>query len=136
MKRKLNRDQKTRDKVIWGDVEPSYTGGICNFKVLTSDQLERLIEENFINLFERQNNSPSVEQFREFLKKHPDMVAHGYAVGLEREDYRVTIEGVCFAGKQAASQQLMEDFEELCLGDKFGSGPDSMNIESLYCWWD
>ena len=136
MKRKLNRDQKTRDKVIWGDVEVSYTGGICNFKILTLEQLEGLIEGNFINLFERQNNSPSVEQFREFLKKHPDMVAHGYAVGLEREDYRVTIEGVCFAGKQAASQQLMEDFEELCLGDKYGCGPDSMNIESLYCWWD
>jgi len=48
-----------------------------SFYGLSVGVLEILIAEGFIDLDENQNNSPTTEEFLEFMKKYPDVKAHG-----------------------------------------------------------
>jgi hypothetical protein len=129
----LNKDQRLRDTIIWGDYSPDdYGGGIRRFSFMKLDQLEKLISNNFIELDQRQNWSPSTKEFYDFLKKNPQFTAHGYAVELKRNDYRVTIEGLeC---RVLCDEETIKSFKILC------RNADSKSIDLkkplLYSWWD
>ena len=127
----MNRDQKRRDEIL----EPyfrdgDYRGGIRSFRALTLQVLEELIAADFISLDEAQNNSPTVFELANFMRQHPGMTAHGYAVAATRDDYRATLEGLEFNG--AVSRELERAFVR-----EFHHA-DELTVEDncLHAWWD
>jgi len=131
--RTLNKDYETRNEIIFGDKDTdskTWLGGTRRFESLNLEQLQDLIQNNFIDLEECQNYSPSVSDFLDFMKKYPAVKAHGYAVSHTRDDYRVSLEGLAFAGE--VNNQMLLDFIHLCRqADEFHASEDE-----LYAWWD
>src|SRR5574340_423244 len=85
----LNKDQQTRD-IILGIEHQKAFGGVTHFVGLSLEKLEELIKGNFLRLDEKQNSAPTIQQFYEFMKRYPQIKAHGYAVDKQRGDYRVS----------------------------------------------
>lgn len=126
----LNKDQETRDKILGLLPGSYYAGGTERVRQITLVQLEELIKNNFISLDDQQNSAPTVNEFYEFMKDHPEFTAHGYAVDKRRDDYRVSIEGIQFYGPSGMTAML--DFIKLCrYADEFVCTP-----HKLYAWWD
>jgi len=131
MRTDLNQDWKKRDKILWFNSDQGIEEGydIYHFSGVTLETLEKLVNENFMDVEERQNSSPSVKEFMEFMKDHPDkFTAHGYAISHKRQDYRVSIEGIQQTGKMTYKE--MADFAE------FAHGADEFKVKIGYCWWD
>ena len=125
----LNKNIKGRDAKLFGAYEPNeYMGGIRYYKGLTVDDLEWLLENNYIEPNEAQNNAPSVQEFYGWMQLHPSFKAHGYAVDIKRDDYRISIEGVNKGG--SLSPEEVVDFVDMF---RFA---DDMDIEHGYCWYD
>ena len=126
----MNKNYKLRDQIIFGKNIPEYND-ICHFNQLSLQQLLQLIELNFIELDEYQNNSPTTEEILEFLGKYPKYTAHGYVVTITRNDYRTTLEGV-EKNSYFESKQEKKDFYKLF------SQADELIIEDnqIYCWYD
>ena len=131
VQRALGLGMEARDSIIEESnfEESGYYGGIRHFKNLTLAQLTELIELEFCNPTGRQNNSPTAGQFCKFMKKFPFLCAHGYVVHREREDYRMTIEGLHFEGKVSRGQ--VAAFRKFC------TGADDLSTSKgiLYSWW-
>lgn len=129
----FNKDYESRNEIIFGDKDTdskSWLGGTRRFESLSLKQLNALIQNDFIDLEDCQNYSPSVGDFLDFMKKYPAVVAHGYAVSHKRDDYRVSLEGVSFGGK--VTMKMLLDFVYLCRhADEFHASE-----EELYAWWD
>ena len=126
----MNKNYQLRDKIIFGENIPKYID-ICHFNNLNLKQLEQLINYNFIELDEYQNNSPTTQEIYDFMKKYPDYIAHGYVVTINRNDYRTTLEGIEKYNKFMSLQEE-RDFYELF------SQADDLVIEDfyIYCWYD
>lgn len=133
MEFKYNKDWETRDKLIFGETDKSkYMGGCRSFSGLDYRTLCALLEEKFIDPQEAQNNSPTTEEIMSFMKAYPDFTAHGYVVSIDRDDYRITIEGVDgrdYAHSNAPKELLRDFFDLFRYADEF-------DIRNLYCWYD
>jgi hypothetical protein len=130
--KELNKDHKLRDEIIFSKYQnfSDYQGGCKNF-IITLEQLEELVENNFIDLDSYQNYSPTAKQILNFMRKYPEYKALGYAISVEREDYRVTLEGV---EKMSGAESLteMQDFVNL-----FRSADDFIvSDDQMFAWFD
>lgn len=132
---KLNRNQTSRDLIIFEGAKIKYVGGIARYEGILTAHIESLFMNNFIDGNESQNDSPSVNEFYEFMKKwlpHP-IEAHGYVVESNRSDYRVSIEGLRLLSCRNNLPLLMvKEFKEMF------QHADSLQAsqKSLYCWFD
>ena len=132
IEKKLNRlnkiDYHARDIILRVENQ-KYIGGLVSFINLDLERLEELIKNKFVKLDSRQNNSPTVQEFYEFMKKYPHTKAHGYAKS--DEDGRVAIEGLHYTSPRI-SKDLQLDFMKLC------RSADSLTCtdKKLYSWWD
>jgi len=126
-----NKNEKARDMLIFGEYnKDKYSGGIRPYDALTVEQLKDLHESGFLDLETAQNYSPSIGEFIEFMENHDNFVAHGYVVSVERDDYRVSVEGIKKEGD--ISEQDIIDFATFArYADDF-----ICDKEKLYCWWD
>lgn len=131
-----NLDYQTRDNIIFGqqiDWEEE-CGGANFFYELTLDKLHCLIEQNFADITQKHNEVPSISEFFTFAEtqaaKGYIFTFEGYAISPERDDYRISIDGIIFNGDY--SNQLLADFGE------FVGVPDELSIEPNYlrAWWD
>lgn len=129
----LNPNYEERDAIL----DPYYVGneigGTQRFEKLPLNVLEQLIEQNFIDLDEYQNASPSVREFHEFLQQYPQLTVHGYSVCPTRSDYRVSIEGLSWGSvDEECSKDLQRDFVLFCrTADEL-----TVNDHVLFSWWD
>jgi len=102
---KYNEDVKLRDSILhWNerldkaykehckDYEKNYE--IRYFDQLDADTLQQLIDLKFADPKEKQEDAPTIANFLKWLRDNPDYKAHGYVVSINRDDYRVSIEGV------------------------------------------
>lgn len=127
----FNKDDKRRCEIMGISNTHGYRlGGIFHFGNLTLEQLDKLLEEKFIDPKEAQNNSPTVDDFRFYMKRFSGATAHGYIISPERDDYRVSIEGIECEGDFDVETQI--DFyktfrfaDELICNDNY-----------MYCWFD
>jgi hypothetical protein len=133
----FNRDWQRRDAILQpftrtdGPFAGFDTGGdIFFFQGVRAEAVAQLLAEGYLDPDERQNDSPSASEFFAFMQRHPEVLAHGYATSIEREDYRVTIEGVSYRGP--VSEQLRREVVQL-----FGSA-DECRVEpnGMYVWYD
>ena len=77
------------------------------------------------------NDCPGVDaMFLPFLRRNPEFTAHGYAVDWNREDARISLEGV--QRLAPFSKKEMADFIQTF------NGADEIDAseEYLYCWYD
>lgn len=111
---------------------PAKKYDIVYFEGLTYENAIALIDEGFLDENDSQNESPTAREFVDFMAKHKEITAHGYAVTPDRSDCRVTIGGLesNYAGN--AEVTTVVDFVNLC---KYA---DDLTITptSLYCWYD
>lgn len=127
----LNRDVRMRDKLIFGEYnEYRYCGGVRHFEKLSLSTLEKLVANNFIDLDDAQNDCPSVKAILGFMRTYSDYTAHGYAVSVEREDYRVSLEGVA-KNREADTIEELKGFVNM-----FRFADDFCTDGEMYCWFD
>ena len=127
----LNRDIEKRDEIIFGKYEPkSYQGGMCRFENLSLEKLKQLVDLNFIRLEERQNDSPSVREFIEFMEKYSGYTVMGYTISGDRRDYCVSLEGIEKDNYVDSGEEISE-FINL-----FGGADDFDTYHGMYAWFD
>ena len=127
----LNKDIETRDKLIWGKYRPrKYNfGGVIPYQGMNVRTLRKLLEQNFADPEERQNNAPTIGEIYNFMKSYPSYTCHGYAVSADRDDYRVSIEGV----EKGDKTDSVEEFQSYM---KLFGNADEINFNTMYCWFN
>lgn len=103
-----------------------WSGGIKHYENLDYDTLKYLIEKGYANKDDCQNSCPSIGTIFEVMERNPGLTAHGYFVERERDDDRISIEGVdgpC--SKEDA--KIFEDADDYIYDYEDGE---------LYCWYD
>ena len=133
----LNGDYITRDNMIFGEYdEDEYTGGIRHF-TCEPDLIHELLDNNFVDPEDCQNYSPYISEFLEVADRIPDchVAFECYSVSPERDDYRISIEGI-----HVVIPDTDYDAIELCV-ESF-NGADTFNFHHegdsffLHAWWD
>ena len=128
----LNKDIETRDMLIFGSYEQEkYTGGIRRFEGLSAQTLGLLLKLGFTDPGDSQNGAPAASEMHAFLCKYPDYTAHGYAVGIDRSDYRVSIEGVVKDHGYDSDRERMDFVRRFRDADELEAGRTRM-----FCWYD
>ena len=126
---KLTPDQVKQRNVILGwdaDLNPDH-GTITNLRL---DTLEALVKAGFLDPEDAQNASPTADEFMGFMEQYPAITAHGYVIGADREDARVTIEGIA-CDAEAVTADMRDAFIE------FARSADEFQYKTdLYAWWD
>lgn len=74
-----NLEYETRDKLLKLEVDwKDKMNRVIKFEPFRVDILESLISQKFINPQDRQNNSPTVNEMLEFMRKYPIVFVYGY----------------------------------------------------------
>jgi len=115
-----------RDKLMHLSTRADYV----HFDCLGLSTCDALIAAGLMDPEQTQNESPTVSEFVDFMRKHPGALAHGYTIGGGRDDARVSIEGLT-VGRQHVNSGLLTDFvNSFRHADEFSIDP------GLRCWWD
>jgi len=123
----FNKDWKLRDSMLewnprlekWITDKEHYD--VRHFVNLDANTLEKMIELGFADPGERQNESPTIGEFLAWLKENPSYKAHGYVVCVDRNDYRLSIEGVDGHSKDLEEiQRFREMFQDADEFDIYG----------------
>lgn len=131
----LNGDYVTRDRLLFGEYSPNYYfGGIRKYRC-SPGMIKKLLEMNFVNPKETQNESPSVEEFLDYLEDVPEVTFNGYVVSPERSDYRVSIEGFDVEIPDTEVDRMCELVKMFRDADEFNLIHDA-NTFFLHAWWD
>ena len=130
----LNKQKvNDRDMILFNELydEQKYSmGGIRKIESILFEDYVDLLRVGAIDPYDRQNDAPCADEIMKFVWAHPNFYAFGYAVSPQRDDYRVSIEGV--ACTEEYSLQDVWDFFEVF------PYPDELTIQKglLRCWYD
>ena len=107
--------------------------GISKFKDLPLDVIKQLIEKGYLDPDDYQNCSPTVSSIVKFVEEHDpaNWRFHGYVVSAERDDTRVSIEGINSL-KPLGKDDLIDFLQEFRYADEL----DAERNETVYCWYD
>ena len=132
---KLNGDAIRRGELL-DEAMPGIEvhGGVRYFTGMRPKTLRTLLEEGFADGAERQNAAPPIAELLGYMESHPEVSAIGYAVDPERDDYRVSIEGLVLAFPYSDEQE--ESFREFCDSADELFLTDSVVGHGLRAWWD
>jgi hypothetical protein len=123
-----NKDQARRDEILEQFWTSDWFGGIRRFERLPIAVVLVLGNEGFLDPEDRQNDAPSLGEITKFMALYPEFTAHGYAVTKDRQDYRVTFEGVQGTPRSAEAVQV---FTEM-----FRFADDFVLGNECYAWFD
>jgi len=130
----MNKDDKRRHEILglrFEEPQKDKQGyDIRPIENVTLQQLQTLKEEDFLDLEECQNDSPSVGAIIDFIEEHPNFKAHGYIVTPVRSDYRVGLEGVI-----CSSPLTMQDIVDCTKTFRYADGLD-VDEEGAWVWYD
>ena len=139
----LNIDFKRREEIIFARsiIWDNDLGGCEFFEDLTLDKLAQLLESGFAEPQQTQNNSPTIQEFYEFGQKSQNLGYEpffiGYVVSPDREDYRISIEGIQLSLQvETIDSRICADF--ISAFERFAQTADETDIglKLLYAWWD
>lgn len=118
-------------------------GGIRRYEYLSPELLEKLVEEGYADPEERQNDSPTIQEWLDFIEENPALLNkisfHGYIVHKDRTDRRISIEGI------QSSYILESVMNDVTLTEKeieaikfFCNSADELSITSnkVWVWYD
>lgn len=125
----LNRDVKTRDRIVFGkEIDPkSYS--TKNFDNLPLQNLKQLFKAHFIEPEDQYNDSPTAKEILDFITENPNFTANGYVVSIDRSDYRTTLTGVNHNSIPLTTPELINFSNEFHNADEFDAGKG-------YAWYD
>lgn len=128
---KYNKDYHLRDSIV--GIEFDWTNkqnDIAYFANLDVRTLEKLITNDFIDPNDAQNEAPDVRDIFKFMSNYPQVLASGYLVGPNRDDYRISIDGLKVPNKYV-SAEVKSQFLKFC------SNADELDKDhDLMSWWD
>jgi hypothetical protein len=112
-----------------GDMLYGWSGGTRHIQKVPVEVIELLIRKGYLKRDENQNQSPTTDEFLRFMKqwRRYKVLAHGYEVSKERNDCRVTIEGL-----ETDMRPGDELFDAAWL--EFNHSADENGF--YYSWWD
>lgn len=122
------KQDKERLELV-GVNEKNFFGGCASFSGLTYTTLKKLVDKGYADPEDNVNGSTTLGEYLEFLKTHPRFRVHGYIVSNEREDRRVTIEGL------AGGNVTQDDLYDFIALERHA---DEFEATLSYCrsWWD
>lgn len=124
---------RTYGMVKTQEEKEKWSGGLRYFKNMPIEVVEQLMKKKFLNPKDRQNVSPTAQEMLDFMKKMKklgfDVRAHGYEISADRDDTRVTIEGV-----MTADEDVIHDSKFRKEWVKFNAEADELNFKRS--WWD
>lgn len=127
----FNKNYETREQIIFGEEydKKKYPGGCRNFENMSVETLQRLVDEKFADPEDQQNCAPTIEELLEYGKAHKNTVFGGYAISVDRDDYRISIDTI---NQTFGSREDLAAFSDsFCEADEF-----SVTTKSGYAWWD
>ena len=122
----MNTDVKRRDEIIFGNYDESryMLGGCVRFDA-PAEKIKQLANEGFIDPQENQNASPTTEEFINAVSGYEDWVEfEAYAISPDRDDYRITIEGVNVWIPSENREEMCRFVEEFHNADEFSLNTD------------
>lgn len=125
-----------REQLIFGqdyDPETYAPGGIRQFGNLSCQKAKELMERGYLSQEDQQNYAPTAKEFVDFMDAHdPDnWTLRGYSVSPEREDVRVTIEGIESVGP-LTDHDMVDFLRTFRIADKLIADDE----KPVYCWYD
>lgn len=137
----MNKNQTQRDSILFENSVVPYGNGIARFQSANLKKIEELISLDFLSPTERQNKSPTTQEFikiaKEITKKYPKLAKqiyfHGYVLDKTREDYKTTLEGM---GIERGAQDITPELKIL-LKTQFRDA-DAIQFDNgeFFCWYD
>lgn len=127
----MNRNIRKRDEIIFGNYDPdAYGGGVRQFEDMSYDTLKQLIDEGFVDVEDKQNYAPTIQEMMKFAEKYgKNYLFDGYVVSDKRDDYRVSIDGFKRNGEFETFAER-NDFAGFC------SEADELDLDYAYAYWD
>lgn len=122
------KQDNERYKLLNANKEDGF-GDCTRFDFANVETLKTLIQKGYLDPHEAFNDSPCVFEFIEFMEKYPEFKAYGYIVDNERDDRRISIEGVRGYPQSAEAAEAFEDMFHRA--DEFNTSEDE-----FYCWYD
>lgn len=122
------------EKFVFKTLGVEKTGNLTRVESVAFDVILKLIKSLDLKLDERQNNSPSTEEFIEWVNEneaYDDISFEIYVVDNSREDSRITIEAIVLGDESsnAVAEAFINSFHH---ADEFNF---SFNGFSR-AWWD
>ena len=140
----MNKDYVMRDEIIFGSYDKEkYLGGIRRTTVPYS-VMRTLFKLGFVDANESQNNSPTTQEFLELAsrvcgKRNDDETSiefEIYTVSPNRDDYRITIEGMDVKIAAKNVHEVIECLNVAKLANVFDvSDLDGRHLY-IHAWWD
>lgn len=126
---KYTEEQDRERKKLCGVDDKNFFGGCASFNGINAKTLQMLVDKGYADLEDNTNGSTTLGEYLDFMKKHKRFKAHGYIVSNDRDDRRITIEGL-EANRVTITE--MVDFTDL---DRMA---DEFRATQLHCWswWD
>lgn len=130
-------DKEEREQIVFNrhyDPKVYERGyGISKFKDLPLNVIKRLIEKGYLDPNDYQNSSLTVSSIVKFVEEHDpaNWRFHGYVVSAERNDTRVSIEGINSL-KPLSKDDLIDFLQEFRYADEL----DAERDETVFCWYD
>lgn len=103
----------------------------AHFSGMTAATGRKLINEGFADPEDAQNSCPTFEEIVEFCENHPGFIIHGYTIGDDRRDARVTAEGV--EGTAKDLDEMLDFIEAFRYADDLSFSKETL---SCHCWYD
>jgi len=119
-------DYQKRNDILGVDTSGDYTP----IPEMSLDTLKQLEAAALLDPEETQNDSPSIREFMEFMRIHPGVTAHGYTIGGNRTDARVSIEGLHYSGVMTL-EFAAEVANRFHFADEF-----EISVNGFRIWWD
>lgn len=135
-KEKESIDFEEREQIIFHrhyDPANYEGGGICKFKKISYATVKKLLEKGYLLPDESCECSPEASEFVNFVEEHdPDnWFFHGYVVSADRDDTRVTIEGIG-SYKPLDPDSLIDFLQFFRIADEIMDEKG----KPVYCWYD
>lgn len=137
MEQKRKRDAERREQLLYQrayDLENYGEDGLnlARFAHISVAVVKQLVAEELLSLEDRHNDSPSVGEMLAFCSGLDEDIwfFHGFTVGPERIDCRVTLEG--FESFTAPTPERIEEFLRFnCHGET-----EVSEDGACWCWYD
>ena len=119
---------KERCELVGVDAK-NFFGGCARFVGMTYKTLKTLVDKGYADPADNTNGSTTLGEYLEFMKEHPRFKAHGYVISNDRDDRRITVEGI---EAESVTIKEMVAFTDL---DRMA---DEFEATQSYCrsWWD
>lgn len=126
---KYTEEQDKERLALVGVSDKNFWGGCASFSGMNYKTLQALVDKGYADREDNTNGSTTLGEYLDFMKEHQRFKAHGYIVSNDRDDRRITVEGL--EAKKVTIKEMVAFTELDRMADEFCA-------TQSYCrsWWD